>query len=215
MGMSQKMIVYLDGGHGRETAGKSATVTESLKSENFAGGYYSKVVPKMYENEFNDAIVNKVSAYLYAAKQSNRLDLDVYIVSAEFDDVDNGERVRRANAIYDQYPNAKHLYLSIHCDAFTNEAANGFTIYAHTQASEKTLSFAQKLLPVLTENHKKFGIISRGVRTAGFEVLRETKMPAILIESGFMTNQKDLNTLLNDSFRNEYAACLSRWVVGL
>ena len=39
---------------------------------------------------------------------------------------------------------------------------------------------------------------SRGVKQAGFLVLWKTSMPAILVETGFITNQEDRNYLASD-----------------
>ncbi|MGB0269928.1 MAG: N-acetylmuramoyl-L-alanine amidase family protein, partial [Bacteroidia bacterium] len=39
---------------------------------------------------------------------------------------------------------------------------------------------------------------SRGVKQAGFLVLWKTSMPAILVETGFITNQEDRNYLASE-----------------
>ena len=46
---------------------------------------------------------------------------------------------------------------------------------------------------------------SRGVRQAGFVVLRQTAMPSVLFESGYLTNKKDRN-FLNTSKGQEFIA---------
>ena len=51
---------------------------------------------------------------------------------------------------------------------------------------------AQKVLDKVIVSTK---MKSRGVKNGNFAVIRETRMPAILIEGGFMTNDKELNRL--------------------
>jgi N-acetylmuramoyl-L-alanine amidase len=45
----------------------------------------------------------------------------------------------------------------------------------------------------------------REVRQAGFLVLRETSMPSVLIETGYLSNKKENNFLLTDNGRTEIA----------
>lgn len=50
----------------------------------------------------------------------------------------------------------------------------------------------------------------RGVRQAGFLVLRETSMPSVLIETGYMSNKKELNYLESDNGRAIIASAIFR-----
>ena len=50
----------------------------------------------------------------------------------------------------------------------------------------------------------------RGVRQAGFLVLRETSMPSVLIETGYMSNKKELNYLETDNGRSLLASAIFR-----
>ncbi|MEI8347211.1 MAG: N-acetylmuramoyl-L-alanine amidase, partial [Pseudomonadota bacterium] len=46
-----------------------------------------------------------------------------------------------------------------------------------------------------------------------FYVLALAKRPAILLEVGFMSNPKDLDTLLSDSFQETYALAVSQGIL--
>jgi N-acetylmuramoyl-L-alanine amidase len=48
----------------------------------------------------------------------------------------------------------------------------------------------------------------RGVKQAGFIVLKETAMPAILVESGYMTNAGEENFLLSEDGRDQVASSI-------
>lgn len=208
-----KKILLLDGGHGIDTQGKSSIERVAVLPENFTSRTGTPLqVAKMYENEFNDAIVNKISAFVYQMRIEGQ-EIDSFIVSQEFHDVDMSVRTQRANEIAENNPDALCIYLSIHADAFQNPMANGFTIFKHPQSGAITNALANHLHIAVKVHHTSYGIVSRHIRTANFEVLRDTNMAAILIESGFMTNPNDLRTLMNERFRNSYALALTKAIV--
>nr|HPK41341.1 N-acetylmuramoyl-L-alanine amidase [Candidatus Cloacimonadota bacterium] len=47
--------------------------------------------------------------------------------------------------------------------------------------------------------------VDRGVKQAGFYVLRGAFMPSVLIELGFITNVEEEKKLLNKDYQNELA----------
>lgn len=49
------------------------------------------------------------------------------------------------------------------------------------------------------------GAIDRGAKTQNFHVVRETNMPAILAELGFMSNPFELSRLINANYQNQMA----------
>ncbi len=51
--------------------------------------------------------------------------------------------------------------------------------------------------------------IERGVRVANFFVVREARMPSILIETGFINNRVDLDLLATSEYRREIAAAIA------
>jgi N-acetylmuramoyl-L-alanine amidase len=46
----------------------------------------------------------------------------------------------------------------------------------------------------------KHGRRNRGKKQANFAVLRETRLPAVLVENGFLTNARDAELLKNEAF---------------
>ncbi len=96
--------------------------------------------------------------------------------------------------------------ITFESDYKTNEAYGGFdpnspeseiifTLVqsAHMVESSKFSSLVEKNTPALT------GIHSRGVKQAGFLVLWQTAMPSVLVELGFLTNERDRKILKTDS----------------
>lgn len=54
---------------------------------------------------------------------------------------------------------------------------------------------------------------NRGVRTARFYVLRHSRMPSILVETGFVTGSQDAALLSNPSWRSQMAWAIARGVI--
>ncbi len=67
---------------------------------------------------------------------------------------------------------------------------------------EKSIYFAS----LVEESIEKYGHgLSRGVKQAGFLVLRATNMPSVLIEAGYLTNTDDNEYLQKESGQNDIA----------
>jgi len=100
--------------------------------------------------------------------------------------IDGYERAAIANSW------GAELFVSIHCNAFTNPNSSGTEVY-HYGNSAQSLRLAQVMLNSLTQ----LGMPNRGVRVGNYVVCRETTMPAVLIELGFLTNPSDERILLD------------------
>ncbi len=69
---------------------------------------------------------------------------------------------------------------------------------------------SQRLAEALQQGVLSQGTIKdRGVQTAGFFVLRNTLVPAVLIELGFVTNSKEENLLRNTAYRQKLADAIA------
>jgi N-acetylmuramoyl-L-alanine amidase len=91
---------------------------------------------------------------------------------------------------------AYDYFISFHRNAFMKEAANGAETYVFTEASEKSKALALKIQAAIAD----VGFSSRGVKTANFHVLRESRAPAVLVEIGFIDNSQD-NALFDKKHR--------------
>jgi N-acetylmuramoyl-L-alanine amidase len=90
------------------------------------------------------------------------------------------------------------LFVSIHYNASRSKAAQGIEVY-YPSTKELWRSHASKRLAncILHYLLDETEALSRGVKEGNFHVIRETEMPAVLVEGGFITNQ-DERTLLKD-----------------
>lgn len=81
------------------------------------------------------------------------------------------------------------LFFSIHCDAYKEPEPKGNTIFIYKIPSVGSLQMGSFLDKQLKTSFPE--IYSRGVRRRDLYVLRETKMPAVLVECGFLSNFQD------------------------
>lgn len=96
------------------------------------------------------------------------------------------------------------VFLSIHCNAASKQA-HGTESYCYTEGSEDSARLAGLCQ---TELVNAFGLTDRGVKTAGYYVLKYTNMPAALVELAFISNPTEEALLGDDDFRARCATAL-------
>lgn len=85
------------------------------------------------------------------------------------------------------------LFISIHCNANANAGAKGTEVYARSTGTK-----GYPLAKVVCDSVcNKLGTANRGAKTANYAVLKKTSMPAILVETAFITNASDAALLKN------------------
>ena len=98
-------------------------------------------------------------------------------------------------------------FISIHLNAAAAKSANGIETYAYT-----TTNVAYKLAKEVQKNLiAATGAANRGAKSANYQVLRETKMPAILIETGFISNDVECMALFKDGYQNIIAEAVAKF----
>lgn len=98
------------------------------------------------------------------------------------------------------------VYVSIHANASTRQTASGSETY---YLSPQSLMLAQM---VQDELSRISGLPNRGVKTANFLVLRESDVPAVLVEVAYVSNPDDENRLRTVAFRQRLAEAIVRGV---
>ena len=99
------------------------------------------------------------------------------------------ERVQMANEWDADY------FISIHANANNNANINGSEVYLY-QENEETRELSQDILNGLKD---VVDMKDNGIRlNPSLYVLRNTKMPALLIELGYLTNETDFNKLVSE-----------------
>jgi N-acetylmuramoyl-L-alanine amidase len=106
------------------------------------------------------------------------------------------ERVALANE-YDA-----DLFISIHANSFSNPNTRGTETYYYNDYSEAFAKIVHKHLVQAT------GFPDRKMRQYPFYVIKHTKMPAVLTETGFLTNPTENAQLTNPQFQEKVAQAL-------
>ncbi len=102
------------------------------------------------------------------------------------------------------------FYLSIHHNAGINGGAGGgLETYIYTKASKQSIEWQEELYKTLIEHTNLKGNRSDGTRKANLHECRESNMPCVLIECGFMDSKTDVPIILTDKFAEQVAdACV-------
>lgn len=100
------------------------------------------------------------------------------------------------------------LYISLHMNSSVSSAANGTEVYYCKLNKNKTASgLDSKKMAKLMYNKlvSKLKTKRRGVHSANFVVVKYNSVPAILIELGFLSGNKDYKKLTKSSFQKKSA----------
>lgn len=106
------------------------------------------------------------------------------------------------------------LVISLHANASKNKESNGLEVFVSDKSVEYIASneFAQKFNTTISNKSK---LKVRPVNKAGFFILRKTDVPAMLIELGYLSNEKDKNYLQNRDNQIEIAQNILNFVANL
>lgn len=173
------MLVAIDAGHGHNTPGKRCP-DDSMREHDFNGNVATKVCN----------ILNKNGIETYRSDDITG-NTDVPLITRT-----NNINSRKAV-----------ICVSIHANAFTGQwnDANGIETYiiARGGEAEKIANIVQRKLI------EKTGRRDRGVKVSNLHMCRETDMPAILCECGFMDNREEAELLKSEEYRTKCAEAIA------
>ncbi len=105
------------------------------------------------------------------------------------------------------------LFVSVHFNSSPNRTAKGIEIFYYDSKDQQRVRDSKKLgntiLQYLVDQTEA---TSRGVRRGNFYVVRETAMPAVLVEGGFMTNYEERFLLKDRKYLDKIAKGISQGV---
>lgn len=116
-------------------------------------------------------------------------------------------------AIFANNLNTK-LFVSVHYNSAPNTEAEGVEVFFCRSDSDKSRVSESKLLAqcVLDKIIKNTKAHSRGVKHGNFAVIRQTKMPAILVEGGFLTNTGEMDKIKTLVYQKKMAQSIAQGI---
>lgn len=101
------------------------------------------------------------------------------------------------------------IFVSIHANAISMSRpdVNGLETYYYSSSGQPLAAFIQASMLEAT------GMRDRGVKRARFYVLRNTNMPAALVEVGFVTGEEDAPRLSDPDFHRLIARAIARGIL--
>ncbi len=106
------------------------------------------------------------------------------------------------------------LFISIHYNSAPNKKAKGVEIFYSTSDGNKKRAHESKKLAhrALFEITKQANMGSRGVKRGDFYVIRKPDVPAILVEGGFLSNDREMKRLKSPKQLNKIAWGLAKGI---
>ena len=99
------------------------------------------------------------------------------------------------------------LFVSIHFNSARNPTAHGIEIFYPEIKDNRVRTQSSKKLAeaILGRVLRRTSALSRGVKKGNLHVIRETEMPAVLIEGGFISNPTELHLLKSREYQEKIA----------
>lgn len=175
------MVVLIDNGHGKDTAGKRSPDGRLL------------------EYQYAREIAKRLAQALWEKS------IDAVLITPEENDVSLGERCRRAN----KYGTHDVILVSIHCNA-AGDGSQWMTARGWEAWTSVGDTNADMLATCLYDAAEKAGFKMRKDMTDGdpdkeghLYILKHTLCPAVLTENLFQDNKEDVDYLLSEEGKEQ------------
>ncbi|MDR0447882.1 MAG: N-acetylmuramoyl-L-alanine amidase [Treponema sp.] len=212
--------IIIDPGHGGRDPGAEATHTITGKTV------------KLREKDITLSVASKLSAFLNAAYPGKKI-----LLTRTGDTYPSLEsRVNIANTV-PLKDNEAIIYVSIHANASRSVNARGYEVWYLPPETERELVDREKYAGIshiindmlqaeflsestrigrfiLNRFREALGsrIPSRGLKAENFYVVRNARMPAVLVELGFLSNIEDAKLLIDEEYLKLFAESLYKGI---
>ncbi|WP_162848402.1 N-acetylmuramoyl-L-alanine amidase [Paenibacillus nanensis] len=159
-------------------------------------GAFSKSLNR-WEKEFNLSAALALKAALEKDKR-----IRVHMTRSDDTFLELADRIKFAENV------KADLFISIHANSYDNTSVSGSETYYYREDSKPLADFLHKYVV------KGTGLRDRSVRKAAYKVIKETTMPAVLIEAGYLSNSGDAKALYDKSVQERFAAEVANGIKG-
>ena len=177
---TKQKVIVIDAGHGGSDPGASYN---GLRETDLTLSVALKTKDKLEALGYKVIMVRSTDVHLSANKST-----------------DLGLRTKLAN------DNNADAFISIHINAATAPSATGIETYYSPKSGQDRAGFAKAIQDELING---LGARNRGVKTANFAVIKNTKMVSVLTELGFISNQGEAKQMATDAFQEKAANAIA------
>lgn len=198
-------LIAIDPGHGGADAGAVGRLPEGTQTGLPERRRGDQLV--IYEKDINLDVAQRLDAWLrsqgYATLMTRTQDLAGGDRPYRNVRTDLAARVVAANQAQ------AAIFVSIHSNSLTSRSS-GTETYHFYSASAGARALAEAIQQDVVA---RVGLPDRGVRRAGFYVLKYTSMPAVLVEVGFVSNPDEAVVLASPDTRQALAESIGTGIV--
>lgn len=173
---------------------KKLIVLDAAHGGNDKGAVYDRHT----ESEISLNIVQLIS------KLNTNKDIEFVLLRQSDEFISLSDRVEKINKI------KPDLVILVHINNAQNKELNGIEVYysGKNKTAEKSKQYSELLLNHFADSN----FSNRGVKEGSFKILRDSDSPALIVECGFLSNQKDREYILTPSGQKETAARILTFV---
>lgn len=195
---NKEFFIFLDAGHGWADPGVPVNEKGELWTDADSG-------EKICEKDINFAIAKKLKQALeklgYTVGETRPGDnAEDCPVELNQNGIFNAQK--RPAYVNSQNPD---YFVSIHCNSLDNNPTVKGTRVYHRDGYSEGLKLASKIMTALSD---RMGIEATR-HTDNLAITRESDMPTVLVEAGFMTNVEDLQLLIDPQWQDQFACALA------
>ena len=221
-----KFKVVLDAGHGGKDPGAVANgvkekdvvlattllIGELLDKERDIEVIYTRKTDVFIDLDGRPKIANKANANIFVSIHCNSAPkspaahgTETFVMGVT-KNASNLEVARRENEVITLESNYKLKYDGY--DPKSPESVIGTSVM-----QEDNLNQSIEMAALLEKNFEKVDRYSRGVKQAGFLVLRDIFMPRVLVELGFLTNKEEVSFLNSKAGQKKLAQQIANSII--
>lgn len=186
-----EQVICIDPGHGFEDGGCTSEYLDGLNEKDI-----SLAISLMLDEELRRLGYQTVLTHDGQTFPVTSVDNDNNKFSVQ-------ERTAYANGLDIDY------YISLHCNSFEDGSVNGTQIYYYdgsvkTEHTSGAIADAIRSSLLSTMGTER-SVTAVEMTTDAYYVIRETTVPACLIEMGFVTNETDAADLMDGTWQRNFA----------